>query len=523
MNSRLYLRHLQNRTPSCDFAFSSNHSLHAFFTKPSFSHVSTRRPVTASNTSVSWAAANSRQAHLRACDTTDVDSADGVPGSAEPVTADGIDIARSNVSSLGREAVDSSVVSNEGDEGRTEIGAESPSPPQPPRRPSSSFRANRTAEMIEASQPPARPQAQPSIPERTFGAPTTSAAFGSGKWDNPQPIPEQDDSQKLNNDNQMRKKPRTVPFKKTVASVEAGLRAQRAAELQELQEQMQSNTMSEESSTMAAFSLSERMRQEGHLAESNGEHVLAAQLYWRSVQLDAQNGKAWQNLAKSEGRRKRSMRASAAVLRRALGQNPRNAYLWQSLGFLLFRMRQYDDARTHFQTGITRDPNHAPLYSTWAHLEFALKNYSRARELYDTGSAITDGGARVYHNWGQMELKLGNEMRARELFDKGLELEPFNAYIWETLGSLAKKENNFEVAKQCYLNALESEENNVVVLEAWAKLEVLIGDHAKAREIFERGVNADIRDSRILHSWSTFEYQVRSFFPRTCHMPLMFS
>lgn len=317
------------------------------------------------------------------------------------------------------------------------------------------------------------------------------------------------------------KKPRAPPGKRTAATIEAGLRKKRAAEIKELQEQMETNPVDagdgkevdpSESVTenAAPFSLSERLRQEGHIAEANGEHSLASQLYWRSSQLDGQNGKAWQNLAKSEGRRKRSMRASAAILKRALVQNPRNAYLWQSLGFLLFRMRQYEDARSHFQTGITRDPNHAPLYSTWAHLEFALKNYSRARQLYETGSKIADGGARVYHNWGQMELKLGNEVRARELFDAGLVLEPFNAYIWETLGSLAKKEDDHERARECYLNALRSEENNVVVLEAWAKLEVVIGNFDKAREIFDRGVKADIRDSRILHSWSLFEYQVCS-------------
>lgn len=273
------------------------------------------------------------------------------------------------------------------------------------------------------------------------------------------------------------------------------------------------------------FSLSELMRQEGHMAEANGEHNLAVQLYWRAVDLDKHNGKAWQNLAKCEGRRKRSMRANANVLRRAIEHNPRNAYLFQSLGFVLFRMRQYDEARSNFQIGISRDPNHAPLYSTWAHLEYALRNITKARQLYQKGCSLkiaeansatgeatkVTGVARVYHNWGNMELKLGNQQRALELFDKGLEIEPYNCYIWETLGSLAKKENDIERARECYQNALKSNDTNVVVYEALAKLEASCGNIELARSLFEKGVELEIRDARILQSWAQFEMKLDRF------------
>lgn len=256
------------------------------------------------------------------------------------------------------------------------------------------------------------------------------------------------------------------------------------------------------------LSLSERMRLEGHEAEIKGEHYLASQIYFRSIKLDAQNGKAWQNLAKTEGRRKRSLKATAAILKKALRYNPYNAYIWQSLGFVLFRMRKYDEARTHFQTGISRNSKHAPLYSTWAHLEYALKNITKARELYDKGSKIEDGGSRVYHNWGQMELKLGNEKKALYLFELGLRLDPFNSFIWETLGTFAwKRKKDYRKARQCYQNALKATNVNVVVFDSWAKLEASLDNFDEARSIFQKGIDFDSRDSRMLTSFAQFEFR----------------
>lgn len=257
------------------------------------------------------------------------------------------------------------------------------------------------------------------------------------------------------------------------------------------------------------ISMSEALRQEGHIAESKGHHSLAGSFYLRSIHYNANNGKAWQNLAKSEGRRKQSMRASAHVLRRALQHNPKNAFLWQSLGFLLFRMRQYESARMHFEKGIAVDPNHAPLYSTWAHMEYGMKEIDRARELYDKGSKIDKGGARVFQNWGQMEEKLGNHDRAMELYEKGLQLEPLNPFLLETLGINAAKNKDFTQARNYFRAAMKSDEHQASICESFAEMEGRLGNHDEARKLFEQGVSADVKNSRVLRSWSMYELKVR--------------
>lgn len=258
----------------------------------------------------------------------------------------------------------------------------------------------------------------------------------------------------------------------------------------------------------AGFSLSERLRQEGHIAESKGHHSLASLYYLRSIRLDINNGKAWQNLAKSEGRRKHSMRTGARILRRALEHNPSNAFLWQSLGFLMFRMRQYETARMHFEKGISVDSNHAPLYSTWAHMEFGMGEIEKARELYEKGSMIEHGGARVLQNWGQMEEKLGNSTKALQLYKKGLEKEPNNPYLLETMGCIASKENNYEQARQFFRTALEGNDHMASIYESYADMEAHTGNSEKARELYEEGVAADVKSSRVLRSWSFFEFKV---------------
>lgn len=507
---------------ACFVAFACNDGLHAFFTRPSrrtFSHV------THNGRPPAWVASRDRRAHVVGI--APAPKSDGMPATTPPAAA--AETAAQSTAALDGQAplppngdaergigvdVDSHATTNDTpDDAQDNLD-------------DTSLDAVTTTSELPSLKRPVRNSETSSI---STDANTTKTDETKAKLESEASSTSPHAPMSLNNpapiSSKMRKKPRAPS--RTVADIEAALRVERAeqsrlaalaasgsnggAAVDGKVDKDGRNASDDVNSFSAPFSLSERMRQEGHLAEANGEHNLAGQLYWRAVQIDEHNGKAWQNLAKTEGRLKRSMRASANVLRRALQHNPRNAYLWQSLGFIMFRMRQYDEARSHFQTGIGRDPSHAPLYSTWAHLEYAVKNVSRARELYEKGSEIPDGGARVFHNWGQMEMKLGNESRALELFDKGLELEPYNPYIWETLGTLAKKEHKFEKARECYLKALKPDQNNAVVLEAWAKLEAIAGNDDKAREIFKRGGAADVRDSRILQSWAQFEFQVCNF------------
>lgn len=245
-------------------------------------------------------------------------------------------------------------------------------------------------------------------------------------------------------------------------------------------------------------------------AKKSSDVRQSCKLLREAVALEPNNGRAWQDLAKAEGRLKRSKRASIAVLRNALNENRGNPYLWQSLGFLLYKTRHYDEARRHFETGIEKDPQHEPLYGTYAQMEATLGNFSKARELYSIGAKVTDARARIYHDWGQMELQTGNERRAVEIFEMGLALEPHNAYIWHTLGSMARSEGNVDHARYCFKQALVFNLDNVVILNELAKLEAFAQNYSAARELFGRGVEADGKDVRILHSWSVFEYQVRN-------------
>lgn len=255
------------------------------------------------------------------------------------------------------------------------------------------------------------------------------------------------------------------------------------------------NTIGSENAQAVNTLLSERLRKEGHIAVSKGNHLLAGLFYLRNIQLNVHNGKSWQSLARSEGRRKQSLKANRTVLCQALQHNPKNAFLWQSLGFLLFRMRHYESARTHFEKGISVDPTHAPLYSTWAHMEFGMREIEKARVLYKRGSELENGGSRVLQNWGQMEERLGNSVRAMELYKKGLELEPKNPYLLETKGSMAWRNKEYDMARCYFQKALESDDHKTCVCESYAEMEAMLGNFDDARRLFEEAVASDVRNS----------------------------
>jgi tetratricopeptide (TPR) repeat protein len=253
--------------------------------------------------------------------------------------------------------------------------------------------------------------------------------------------------------------------------------------------------------------LSELIRLEGRECERGGDMQLARELYRRAVELNNANGKAWQDMAKVEGRIRGGLRRSSVVLRRALEANPTNAYLWQSLGFLEYRMGQHQTARDMFQAGLECDRTHAPIYSTWGRMEGMIGNVSRARELFEQGAAADPSCARLFYTWGSMELNLGNTGRADELFQAGLEIEPDNNFIWQTLGTMAVEAGRYDHARSCFQRALTDDKSNVAVLDHWGRLEARLGNYQQAAELFADGANSSPYDSRILQSWSHMELQ----------------
>lgn len=254
----------------------------------------------------------------------------------------------------------------------------------------------------------------------------------------------------------------------------------------------------------AGIGVDELLRLKGREVESANQ-MLARELYLRCVKICPSNGKGWQDLSKVEARLFGGLRFSAAVLRRALEANPFNAYLWQSLGFLSYRMGKYDEARAYFRDGISADAQHSPLYSTWGRMEGILGNVAVARELFRDGAVIEPVCARLLSTWALMELKLGNLGSAKELLQRGLKVEPDNAFIWQILGSMAVAEVRFDRARVCFKRALTEDPENVVVLDHWARLEARLGNCSAARDLFKRGANSNSKDVRILQGWSLLE------------------
>lgn len=239
-----------------------------------------------------------------------------------------------------------------------------------------------------------------------------------------------------------------------------------------------------------------------------GDLNKASKLLKKSIKINPENGRAWQDFAKVEGQLRKSSQASVAILKRALEYNPRNPYLWQSLGFYLWRSKKYDAARDCLEKGILADPSHSSLYTTYARLEFEQGHSVKARELFEKGVTAGAIDARLFHSWGLMEMKLGNTGRARSLFEKGLAIDKENPFIWHSLARMARKEGDIDGARICNENALSTGRSGAAVLDALAKLEASEGNDGLARDLFSKGVAAFPDDVRILHSWSLFEYQV---------------
>lgn len=96
-------------------------------------------------------------------------------------------------------------------------------------------------------------------------------------------------------------------------------------------------------------SLAEQIRKQGKLAAERGEFLLAKELYRKSVEVDPQLGKGWQNLARMERKLGGSIGDSLSILKEGLKFSPDNSYLWLTCGVLEQERGNPDLARTMFK------------------------------------------------------------------------------------------------------------------------------------------------------------------------------
>jgi len=103
--------------------------------------------------------------------------------------------------------------------------------------------------------------------------------------------------------------------------------------------------------------------------------------------------------------------------------------------FLSVRDEQLDEALEMAEKAVSFEPENAAYLDTLGWIHFKLGNYEEAQSYIEQAIETGDAGAEVYEHMGDIYSKLGDEDEANTWWQRALELEPEREHLKERLNS----------------------------------------------------------------------------------------
>ncbi|MFN7413430.1 MAG: tetratricopeptide repeat protein [Dolichospermum sp.] len=239
----------------------------------------------------------------------------------------------------------------------------------------------------------------------------------------------------------------------------------------------------------------QQLFKQGETAETVGNNSQAETIWRKVLQVEPNNGKAYNNLGNALGRQGKLPEALAAhqkalqlnpndaeayvgignvlnaqgkpeealaFYKKALQLNPKLAVAYYNLGNALYGQKKLDAAVAAFQKAIEFDPKDAMLATTYYNLGIALSDQKKLDEAvtaYRKAIELDPKYANAYYNLGialRGQKKLEQAVAA---YQKAIELDPKDATAYNNLGNALRGQKKLEQAISKYKTALSLPEN----------------------------------------------------------------
>jgi tetratricopeptide (TPR) repeat protein len=164
----------------------------------------------------------------------------------------------------------------------------------------------------------------------------------------------------------------------------------------------------------------------------------------------------------------------------AIALEPNSADAWRNKSFATGKIPgRVQDAKECFSEAIKRDPEIALTYNSYGYFLNSLAEYEEAMRCFDVALEINPDFALAWRNKGFSLLSLNLAEKAIECVDKSIKIEPKNPYGWNYKGYAFFDLGKYQEAIRCFDNAIETEPNNA---DAWINKGVALFNLGKYQE-----------------------------------------
>jgi len=185
----------------------------------------------------------------------------------------------------------------------------------------------------------------------------------------------------------------------------------------------------------------------GRAAMNNGDYPMAITLLKRAAEVDPKNKYVWNSLGIAYLSTRDNENAIAA-LNKQVEVNPYDEYAYNNLGRAYWQERKYDDAVTAFRKQLEINPldkfahsNLGSMYSEWHKYDLAAPELEKA-------ASLTPDNPALQVELGNAYLNLGQDDKALATFDHAVELSA-TPLVWNNVAyQLSLKKSHLDRAQQ---------------------------------------------------------------------------
>ena len=234
--------------------------------------------------------------------------------------------------------------------------------------------------------------------------------------------------------------------------------------------------------------LSDLLREQGRLFRSNGDNFQALDCYERSLKVNPNNHKSWNDQGNALQNLERYEEAIASFDRAieinpdfhfawllkgdalrdleryeeaitsydcAIEINSGDDYAWLFRGRALRQLEQYEEAIASFDRAIEISPDDDFAWLNRGHALRQLERYEEAITSYDRAIEINSGDDHAWLNRGDALRDLGRYEEAITSYDRVIEINPNNDFAWFLKGNVLWNLRRYKEAITSFKRAIE--------------------------------------------------------------------
>lgn len=184
-------------------------------------------------------------------------------------------------------------------------------------------------------------------------------------------------------------------------------------------------------------------------------------------------------------------RLGITMQKQALAQDNLSAFIYNELGLLHKRLKEYDEAIPYFEKAIERSPSWVMAYNNLATIFYAKKDYDTAEAYSLVAIELDSTLGYPYRTLGQVYYRKKDYEKAEESYLNAIKLNPDYAPNYFNLALNYKRRKNLKKTEECYLKAIELNPKYLKALNNLSLLYISQEEYKEAEEMAKRSISVD--------------------------------